>query len=146
MLKKLCIMLIYLIPFISFAERLQPVTAESENRFEQWTHIASDCNNNDLYIDVNTITSSGNISTTWVLNDYAESIQCTANDFCRSAVSYNRYDCEERTIQILRLYGYLENMGKGRKILVVSNPASINRVLPNSMCEIIYNIACAVKP
>jgi hypothetical protein len=60
----------------------------------------------------------------------------------RSAVNRNIVDCSRKEMRIISSFAYSENMGKGELAGSENRPASFTSAPPNSVSEVLIDLAC----
>ena len=122
----------------------------STNVFSQWTKIGG---NDDVatYIDFQSIQKEGNEILAWmlgnkvkvwVLNDYKiNQIQINGMKYSSDIVHYE-YDCEKATQIIMSAKSFSGHIGTGDIIGSVDRANLAEEIVPGTISEIRYKVAC----
>jgi len=117
----------------------------STSVFAEWTEVGG----NDVitaYADFGTIKRKGNKVKMWSLLDLKTIQKGSRGERYLSSVSRDEYDCEEETERRLDIHWYSSNMGQGEIVwssTIIKNEA--RSVIPRSISETLFNIACGKK-
>ncbi len=117
----------------------------SANIFAAWSNIV-ELLDGDMatYADLQNIKQNGKIIRMWSLFDYRTVQQVKPYKYL-SEVTYDEYDCEEKTYKTLDLYWFSKHMGEGK--VVYSREGLENkphRIIPNTytMYSALLSQAC----
>ena len=97
-----------------------------------------------VYVDPDTIRRKGNLVKMWQLYDY-KTIQTVAGDSLLSIKRYNEYDCTEERTRMLAYTWFSGNMGSGQVVHSDSDEDKWKPVVPDSVAEALWKIACDKK-
>ena len=113
----------------------------SSNAMAEWTPIGEG-ERRVSYIDLNTISKSGNLVKAWVMFDLKEAKSAEGITFLSSA-NQIEVDCKEELIHMLAMTAYSKNMAQGIALKSIYDVHDEwHPVPPNSGESNIWNIAC----
>ena len=93
------------------------------------------------YADLNTIRKNGNISKMWVITDWSN-YQHLNNISILSGVFLHEYDCLNESSRRLTMVFYSGHMGSGDSVYNTHGPNNFEPVIPSSMDDASFKIAC----
>lgn len=100
------------------------------------------------YLDRGSITRSGSEARVWTIDDYRK----PQNDIAGkkpflSVKAHWIFDCAKRMSDVLIAFYYAEPMGRGEEVhAAAAGERSWDKVEPDSVGELAFRAACAVKP
>jgi len=100
------------------------------------------------YVDYSRIKTEGKYKSMWDLDDYKSPQHLPSGKQFKSLVGKTLIDCQASRIQIVALFAYSEQMGKGEVVLSENNEILESRwkyFPPNTMADGKINIACSRK-
>jgi len=112
----------------------------------EWTYDGSS-NIYDSYIDYSRIKTEGRYKSMWFLADF-KSPETFQGIQSKSSTAKYLIDCQASRYQIVALYSYSEQMGKGRIVLSENNQIKESKWSippPNSFSEGYIQVACATN-
>jgi len=112
----------------------------SSSAMAEWT-AANEDKKSILYVDLATIRKSGNKVKMLLLNDY-KSVQEVAGDKFLSTKSQWEYECKEEQQRQLFVQPFSGYGGRGQPITWHIKPGEWQPVMPQSVGEIMWKIAC----
>ena len=95
----------------------------------------------DSYVDTTTIRKNGNLAKIWEMEDYKTG-QNDGDGVYLSEKSQWEYDCQNETERFLSFVTYSGNMGGGKAISSDTYNKSAFPVVPGTLGEIMWKIAC----
>ena len=118
----------------------------STSVFAEWTEVGR---NDDVgltvYADFGTIKRKDHKVKMWKLYDY-KTVKESGVDRFLSSMDRDEYDCEEETIGLFDWHWYSGNMAEGEIVRSNTNiKDAIQSVIPGSMGETLFKIACGKK-
>ena len=120
----------------------------STNVLAEWTRVTESADGDmTVYADSETIKRKGRKVKIWRLYDY-KTVQILAGDNTRrylSSVGRLEYDCEEETSAVLDIYWYSGNMRQGDIVYSSTTKDEAISILPGSIEESLFKIACSNK-
>lgn len=105
-----------------------------------WKSVGED-NAAAFYADPATIVRSGNTAKLWSLLDYKDFQRMVEVGYF-SQKALVEYDCAERKARGLSLSLHAEHMGEGKVIYEDTSPHEWKPVFPETITEMLWNIAC----
>jgi hypothetical protein len=119
----------------------------SNSAFADWIYVDS-TDNFDSYANQDTIRKNGSIVKMWQLDNYnvtqKDVDQANGKEFF-SVIAQQEHDCKEERTRPLALTYYAKNMGAGDVIYNQTFTGYWQPVLPGSMAESMWKVACGVK-
>ena len=94
-----------------------------------------------IYADPATIVRSGNTATLWSLLDY-KAFQRMVEVGYFSQKTLVEYDCAKHNARGLGVSLHAEHLGEGKVIYEDTSPHEWEPVLPETITEMLWNIAC----
>ena len=93
------------------------------------------------FINKNTISKHGNMAKMWSAVDYESARSVDGKDQL-STISLDEYDCKNEQYRTLTFYWYSHHRGEGELIYSETVPGKMLPIVPNSVGEIAWKIAC----
>lgn len=90
------------------------------------------------------ISKDGDRATMWTLTDY-ESPVLVGGKKHFSSKSLDEYDCQNEQYRTLALYWYSRHKGEGDLVYSDLHPSSMQPIIPNSIVQAAWKIACGKK-
>jgi hypothetical protein len=112
----------------------------SSAAWAEWTSIGED-NTAASYADPATIVRSDDTAKMWSLFDY-KAFQRMVEVGYFSQKALVEYDCAKRKARSLSLSLHADHMGEGKVIYEDASPHEWEQVLPQTITEMLWNIAC----
>jgi surface-adhesin protein E len=112
----------------------------SSAAWAEWKSVGDE-NGAAFYADAATIVRSGSTAKQWSLLDY-KAFQRMVEVGYFSQKALVEYDCAERKARGLSLSLHAEHMGEGKVIYEDTSPHEWEPVLPETITEMLWNIAC----
>lgn len=97
------------------------------------------------YIDPKTIRLTADFAKMWGLYDNKTAQSSSAVESYLSIKSLDEYDCLEKQTRNLGLHLYSDQMGKGKMLSSYTNPDKWKPVMPGSVGEVAWKLACGKK-
>ena len=118
----------------------------STNVFAEWTRVTESADGDmTTYIDYGTIKKKGHKVKMWKLYDFKTVKKLGENDRYLSEMRRGEYDCEEERHQQLDIYWYSGNMRQGDIVYSSTTKDEAISILPGSIEESLFKIACSNK-
>ncbi|HTD91336.1 MAG TPA: surface-adhesin E family protein [Burkholderiales bacterium] len=99
----------------------------------------------DAYVDTATIRREDGKVKMWHLQDFSVPQSADGKTYL-SSKNWIEYDCKTPQRRLLYFSWSSEGMGAGDVLYRVDEPSDWKPILPGSMAEILWKIACAGKP
>ena len=119
----------------------------STNVTAEWTPVSRSGNGDTtVYVDFKTIKRKGHKVKMWVLMDF-KTVKISTVDNIRylSDFGLDEYDCEEENRQNITYYWYSGNMRTGEIIYSSLDKGKLIPIVPDSIDETLFKIACGKK-
>ena len=107
----------------------------------QWVLVTVGDNGDKFYADPTTKSRSGNVVRIWALQDYLKP-DVIFGKLSYSDQVYLRFDCVERTRQILQENAFVGRMGTGESLGSSAKPGNKSFVAPGTAGNTMLNFAC----
>lgn len=107
----------------------------------EWTGVGIN-EQSTVYADLTTIRKSGNLVKMWSLHDYKTTQGMTLNTPYKSSKLRSEFDCKEGQSRQLYMSMHLKNMGIGDTIWVEDKPRNWVTIIPGSIIEALWKLAC----
>ncbi len=107
----------------------------------QWVLVTVGDNGDKFYVDPTTKSRSGNVVRIWTLQDYQKPEVILGKPSYSDRV-YQRFDCAERTNQILQETAFVGRMGTGESLGSSTKPGAKSFVAPGTAANSMLNFAC----
>jgi hypothetical protein len=112
----------------------------SSAAWAEWTSVGED-NTAAFYADPATMVRSDYTAKLWSLLDY-KAFQRMVEVGYFSQKALVEYDCAKRKARVLSLSLHAEHMGEGKMIYEDTSPHEWEPVFPETITEMLWNIAC----
>jgi hypothetical protein len=130
--------------FLGFWSLITFLLLSSGPAYAEWVWIGTADEKSTVYADLERIRRTGHLAKTWTLRDYK-----TAQDVLGKSYSSSKllieFDCQQELFRTAGAYAYSENMGNGIMVQSDTEPAKWQPVVPDSIGEIIWKLACGKK-
>jgi len=114
----------------------------SSSAAAEWALVGDDIEQGvKTYINKNTISKNGNMAKMWSVVGY-ESPRSVAGKDQLSTKSLDEYDCQNEQYRTLAFYWYSHHKGDGELLYSETVPGKMLPIVPNSVGEIAWKIAC----
>ena len=97
-----------------------------------------------VYVDQDTIHRKGELVKMWHLDDF-KTVQTVEDNSYLSIKTQQEYDCAADRFRALVFTWFSDNMGLGTAIYSVSYEQSWEPVHPDSVGQVLWNVACGKK-
>ena len=118
----------------------------SHSAFAEWVKVGDD-SSTIVYADPATIRTTGNIARMWQLVDYRlpENIPAKGGQDTKSVKLHAEYDCNDGRVRALYASYHLENMGRGKAIWTMTQPATWEPIPFSGVSENLWKLPCGGK-
>lgn len=120
------------------------LTIISNSAFARWEYSTGN-ETSSSYVNPSTIRKAAKKVKMWVLNDYVTPISLLENSSHLSIKSQDEYDCKDEMHRTLASYFFTGHMGTGEMIYSLVEPADWAPVIPDSVGEHNWAIACGKR-
>ena len=120
------------------------LTIVSNSAMADWTKIGGDDISTD-YVNLATIRENGNIVKMWSLANFSNAQKAYDGRSYKSSKIQSEYDCKEEKKRTVAVTNTSQNMGEGEIIFTGSVTNDWSPIVPDSIAEIKWKIACGVK-
>lgn len=116
----------------------------SNNAMAEWTRIGGDDTTTD-YVNLATIRENGNIVIMWSLANFGTAQKTFDGRSFTSSKTQMEYDCKEEKKRTVAITNTSQYMGEGEVIYTATVTGDWSAIVPDSIAEIKWKIACGVK-
>lgn len=114
----------------------------SSSAVAEWALVGDDIEQGvKTFVNKNNISKHGNMAKMWSAVDY-ESPRSADGKEQRSTISLDEYDCQNEQYRTLAFYWYSRHRGEGELVYSETIPGKMLPVVPNSVGETAWKIAC----
>ena len=129
---------------VKLAAALALMSTVSFGAMAEWTEIDQNPKFTS-YVDLNTIRRSNNNAKIWVLRNYKSLTTSASGSTYFSSRARNEYDCRDERVRRIDLSAHSERMATGSTVFSYSDGDEWSSVVPDSIGEHIFKIACGIK-
>jgi hypothetical protein len=116
----------------------------STSAMAEWTHHGGN-KDSDLYIDHDSIRKDGEKTQMWFMEDYRGVKKISFGKSFLSAQTLGEYDCKKERVRTVRFAIFSGKMGSGDVVSTSSIKEAWEPLVPSSLGEILWKIACKNK-
>ena len=129
---------------VKLAAALALLGTASFGAMAEWTEVNRSAKRT-TYVDLNTIRRSGHMAKIWTLDDENFPRASRSGATYLSSRVRNEYDCRDERARMSDLSAHTERMAKGSTVFSYSEGGEWSSVVPDSIGEAIFKIACGIK-
>ena len=97
-----------------------------------------------VYLDPDTVHTSGDVVTLWALFDYKK-IQSIVGGPWLSSKAQRQFDCTENRVRLLGYMTFTGNMGSGEPVFSNPDVSKWEPIAPDSIDRKLWEVACGKK-